>query len=57
MVSNVVLRHGTRGEVRLDKDEAGDKIDGVAALAMALTRALVNPVPTSVYESRGVVAL
>jgi phage terminase large subunit-like protein len=43
MVSNVALRRGTRGEVRLDKQKAADKIDGVAALAMAVTRAIVGP--------------
>ena len=43
MVSNVALRRGTRGEVRLDKQKAADKIDGVAALAMAMTRAIVGP--------------
>lgn len=42
MISNVVLRRGMRGEVRLDKASATDKIDGVAALAMALSRAIVQ---------------
>jgi phage terminase large subunit-like protein len=43
MASNVALRRGMRGEVRLDKEHAADKIDGVAALAMALGRALLGP--------------
>lgn len=40
MASNVALRRGTRGEVRLDKEHAADKIDGIAALAMATSRAI-----------------
>lgn len=56
MVSNVVLRRGMRDEVRLDKLRSAEKIDGVAALAMALARAIVSP-GASVYDERGVVAL
>lgn len=41
-VANVVLRRGQRQEVRLDKDRSGDKIDPVAALAMAGSRAIVK---------------
>src|SRR3989442_4376339 len=40
MASNAVVRHGMRGEIRLDKEKSGDKIDGIAALVMALSRAL-----------------
>src|SRR5262249_1673755 len=43
MISNVALRHGTRQEVRLDKERASEKIDGVAALAMAMSRAILQP--------------
>ena len=56
MVSNVALRRGMRGEVRLDKEHAAEKIDGVAALAMALARAIVTP-GGSVYDGRGVLVL
>jgi phage terminase large subunit-like protein len=56
MVANVALRRGTRGEVRLDKEKAADKIDGVAALAMAMTRAIVQ-LSGSVYDTRGVLVL
>lgn len=42
MVSNVVLHRGAmRGDVRLDKEKSSDKIDGVAALAMATARAML----------------
>ncbi len=43
MASNAVVRHGMRGEIRLDKEKAADKVDGIAALAMALSRALAGP--------------
>lgn len=55
-VSNVALRRGMRGEVRLDKERAADKIDPVAALTMALARAIVVP-GGSVYDERGVLFL
>lgn len=54
MASNAVVRHGTRVEIRLDKEKSGDKIDGIAALAMALSRAMVQTSTVSIYESRGV---
>jgi phage terminase large subunit-like protein len=57
MAGHALVRHGMRGEIRLDKDKAGDKIDGIAALAMALSRAMVQTSPVSIYESRGVLAL
>jgi hypothetical protein len=40
----------------LDKEHAAEKIDGVAALAMALARAIVTP-GGSVYDGRGVLVL
>lgn len=40
MVGNVAVKTGARGEVRLDKASAADKIDGVVALVMALDRAI-----------------
>jgi phage terminase large subunit-like protein len=38
MASNYVLRHGTKGEVRPDKEHAGEKIDGQVAIDMAMDR-------------------
>ena len=57
MASNAVVRHGMRGEIRLDKEKSGDKVDGVAALTMALSRAMVQRSTVSIYDSRGVLAL
>lgn len=44
MATNYVLRHGTKGEVRPDKEHAGDKIDGQVALDMAIDRLVRRPV-------------
>ena len=55
MANNAMVRHGQRQDIRLDKAKTGDKkIDGIAALTMALSRAIVHP-GASVYESRGLV--
>jgi phage terminase large subunit-like protein len=43
MMDNTVLRAGRNREVRLDKEAAKDKIDGVAALVMANARRLGHP--------------
>jgi len=40
---NAVLRTGRNQEVRLDKDESKDKIDGPSALVMANMRRIVRP--------------
>lgn len=57
MVSNVVLRRGTRGEVRFDKERAADKIDGPVAHAMGMALAIVQPDTRSVYETRGPIVI
>lgn len=43
MMDNSVLRHGRNKQVRLDKDEAKEKIDGPAALVMANARRIAQP--------------
>jgi phage terminase large subunit-like protein len=57
MAGNAVVRHGMRGEIRLDKEKSSEKVDGIAALAMALSRAIVHVQERSVYETRGVIVL
>jgi len=42
MAANVVLVTGTRGDKRLAKEKAPDKIDGIAALVMGIEGALVR---------------
>jgi phage terminase large subunit-like protein len=55
--SNAVIRHGHRNDIRLDKDDANDKIDPIAALVMANARVIVQPEMASVYDTRGVLTL
>jgi len=43
MAANAVVRHGRNKTIRLDKDTAAEKIDGIAALAMAIGRAIAVP--------------
>lgn len=50
MVDNFAVAMDPAGNVKPDKANAGDKIDGVVALIMALSRALaVQPQPTQVW--------
>lgn len=51
MAQNYVLRHGTKGEVRPDKEHAGEKIDGQVAVDMGLDRIVRRPiVPVPSYQ-------
>ena len=38
MAANVAVREDLQGNIRLDRDKSGDKIDGIAALTMAIAR-------------------
>ena len=55
MASNMVVRTGTRGEIRPDKDAVKDKIDGMVALAMALGRAIRHTAGESAYSDHALV--
>jgi phage terminase large subunit-like protein len=57
MASHAVVRHGMRGEIRLDKERSNDKVDGIAALSMAVARVIARPEFESVYTHRGVLIL
>ena len=52
MVDNFAVAMDPAGNVKPDKANAGDKIDGVVALIMAISRALAarDAVPTSAYD-------
>jgi phage terminase large subunit-like protein len=52
MAGNAQVRTGRNGELRLDKERSADKVDGIAALAMALSRVLAQPVPArSIFDA------
>ena len=43
MADNAVVKHGPDKRLRLDKEAAADKIDGIAALAMAAQMVILSP--------------
>lgn len=55
MAANTVVLSERKGELyRIAKERASDKIDGIAALVMAIDRMIRQPVEAvSVYETRG----
>jgi phage terminase large subunit-like protein len=55
MVDNFAVAMDAAGNVKPDKANAGDKIDGVVALIMALARAVAahDAVATSAYDDEG----
>ena len=59
MANNLIVRTDSNGNVKPDREKSRQKIDGMAALIMALDRALRNEGSphTSVYEERGVLVL
>ena len=51
MAGNAQVRTGRYGELRLDKERSGDKVDGISALSMALSRIIAQPVAKpSIYD-------
>jgi hypothetical protein len=51
MAGNARVRTGRYNELRLDKERSGEKIDGVSALVMGITRVLAQPTaPQSPYD-------
>ena len=54
MVSNTVIRTDPAGNMKPDKEKSTEKIDGVVALIMALSRTMLKNETVSIYESRGV---
>ena len=57
MASNLTLKHGPQQQVAPDKAAAGDKIDGIVALLMALSRAITAPAEEVPYATRGILTL
>jgi len=57
MASNLTLKHGPQQQVAPDKAAAGDKIDGIVALLMALSRATTAPAPVMPYSERGILTI
>lgn len=55
MLSNVALQTDPAGNIKVNKDKSGDKVDGVVADIMSLGALMMDDSPgKSVYEERGV---
>jgi len=56
MASNLAVRRDASDNLKPDKENSGDKIDGIVALVMALGRAVRNEggVKASIYATRGI---
>lgn len=52
-VSNCAVRLDPAGNIKLDKEKSGEKIDAAVAMVMAVGRAVVCRDAESVYETRG----
>ncbi len=57
MICNVAIRQDASGNIRPDKDESRDRIDGIVAAIMALARAGAGTHKPSVYATRGLLQL
>ena len=53
-VSNCAVRLDPAGNIKLDKEKSGEKIDVAMAMVMAVGRAVVCRDVESIYESRGI---
>lgn len=54
MVSNVSKTEDPAGNIKPDKSTSRGRIDGVAALVMAISRAIVDPAEDDTYASHGI---
>lgn len=52
MCSNVLLKEDPSGNIKIDKGNSKDKVDGMVALVMAIGEMMTAEDQTSVYESR-----
>jgi phage terminase large subunit-like protein len=52
-VSNAVVETDSAGNIKPDKEKASDKIDGVVATIMALSRIICDKPQENAYEERG----
>jgi len=58
MASNMVVRQDPNGNLAPDKAKAGERIDGMVALVMALSRQIVAQAePPSIYATRGLISV
>ena len=57
MADNLVVRTDPAGNLKPDKEKSRQKIDGMVALIMAISRAVIDGSGRSVYEDEGIIAI
>ena len=58
MMDNVYTIIDPSGKIKVDKEKSTERIDGAAAMVMALDRAIRNEGPTdSIYNERGIIVI
>jgi phage terminase large subunit-like protein len=57
MFDNVSVKMDPAGNIKADKEKSAERIDGVVALIMGLSRAVLRIEKVSPYESRGLLVL
>ncbi|MGD9276348.1 MAG: terminase large subunit [Candidatus Pacearchaeota archaeon] len=57
MFDNIMLRNDANENIKPDKEKSKEKIDGIIALILAVSRAMVNEDSHSVYETRGIITI
>lgn len=57
MISNIAIKMDAAGNIKPDKSESTDRIDGVVALIMAVDRAIRDKTGQSVYEEREIMVI
>ena len=55
--NNVVIAQDAAENMKPDKSKAREKIDGIVALIIGISRAMVHTDETSVYEERGIMTI
>ena len=55
MMDNIFIQTDPAGNIKPDKEKSTEKIDGVVATIMALSRAIAHQGEQSVYEMRGLI--
>ena len=56
--SNVAVKTDAAGNIKPDREKSSEKIGGIVAMILALSRVIVQPEPQkSVYEERGMLTI
>ena len=57
MFDNITVKQDASGNLKPDKEKSTERIDGMVALIMAISRAMVNIDTESVYNNRGIIII